>query len=223
LEDLKFGSSSKQTSEFEWTSEKGEKNIMYRINENIEYNADATGTLYLPDGIYDATRITQNITREINKFRMSSNKWVNVFNDFISNNSVLSKNLTHYIFVDSGTGEWLATVFSNPNKTIAKVYFKSSASNTILSGSTPANQFFLYPTVSFGDIRVEFIKCVPGTYTMEIYNIIGKRIWSKEYYVSEDLAIREDLSFLSKGTYRYTITDSAHNRLVTKRLAIIKP
>lgn len=223
LEDLSYGNSNKLVSEFEWTPEKGERNIKYRIKENIVFSADAKGTLYLPDGIYEATRISQNINRDINKLRLVSNKWMNVFNDFLSNNSMLSKTMTNYVFIETGTGNWLATVFTNPNKTIAKVYYKSLVGANIVSENSGPNQFYLYPSVSFGDLRLEFIRCVAGTYTMEIFNIIGKRIWSKEYYVSGDLAIREDLSFLPKGTYRYTITDSAQNRLATKRLAIIKP
>ena len=61
-----------------------------------------------------------------------------------------------------------------------------------------------------------------GRYSLVIYNTIGSRIWSNSYDISGDTTLKEDLSFLPRGTYIYTILDEYQNAIVTKRLAIIK-
>jgi len=76
--------------------------------------------------------------------------------------------------------------------------------------------------VSYGSVRLEFLNFEEGRYMLIIRDIIGKEIWRNSYHIKGPTTIKEDLSFLSRGTYTYTISDIDRNVFVTKRLAIIK-
>lgn len=78
-----------------------------------------------------------------------------------------------------------------------------------------------YPNPTYGPINFELIGVPIQDTRMEVYNIIGKKLFSKSYSRANGLIINEDVSFLQKGTYMYSFFDSKGQKLKTKRFSII--
>jgi hypothetical protein len=81
----------------------------------------------------------------------------------------------------------------------------------------------LYPNPTYGNIKIELINYPPDYYQLEIYNIIGKVVYRKSNFDYKINTIRDDVSFLKKGSYLYSILDRNGKKLITKRLVIITP
>lgn len=81
-----------------------------------------------------------------------------------------------------------------------------------------------YPNPSYGITSFKFDNCRSGTYAVQIYNILGSKIWEKQIQLKENQKpIEVDLSMLTKGTYLYSVYDSKGKKISTKRLVIINP
>lgn len=197
-----------QSYDIERTNKEGIKEI-FVVQENQSEVVDAKGRLYLPQGIFDAYRVKKDVTV----------------------NTTLSASLvpfdiegyTTYLFLDEVTEEVLLELRMDAAGEIEWASYKADDSFVPTKPKVGNNQFTLYPTTSFGDIRMDFVNFEKGEYTFEVYNIIGKKFWSTRYQISGDMTLKEDLTFLPKGTYMYTISDRNRNNLITRRFAIINP
>ena len=169
------------------------------VNYNIEDIKDASGALYLSDGIYDAHRVKRTIS-----------------SDDTNSDEII------YYFVDMHTGDFLLEASIGDNGLIDKVIYKTNSPIIDKDISLERNSFLLYPNRSYGQIRMEFKNFTAGTYHLMVTDIIGKNIWQGSYKVSGAETIKEDLSFLPRGVYTYAIVDSEQNTILTRRLAIIK-
>ena len=179
------------------------------VRENYKDVQDARGRLYLPQGIYDAYRVKREVSFET---EINADEAPLELVDY-----------TCYLYVDEVTNELLVNVRMDHADQIETVTYLAAEDDIPSRALVGKNQFTLYPSTSFGDIRLDFVNFEEGAYYFELYNIIGKKLWSKRYDITNDVTIKEDLSFLSKGTYLYTILDRHRNNIVTKRLAILNP
>jgi len=161
---------------------------------------DASGTLYMADGTYDADRIKREVT-------------------YVENGIEVVK--TSYIFADQLTHAFLMKVDMNGEE-IDKITFKSTEGGFSSADVMKSNSFLLYPNIGYGEVRLEFLNFNPGRYQFIVKDVVGKQVWSTSYQINGDITLKEDLSFLARGTYTYTIIDGAQNNVVTRRLAIIK-
>jgi hypothetical protein len=77
------------------------------------------------------------------------------------------------------------------------------------------------PNPSFGPIKFQLFNHETGDYKLEIYNVVGKPIFSKKYTKSDGRILEADLSSLRRGTYLYSIIDSTGRKIATKRISLI--
>ncbi len=179
------------------------------VRLDVKEEGDANGKLYLPQGVYDAYRIKRSISYSYEALIQTEFSKVDY---------------TSYLFIDKDTGELLLEVRMDTAHKIAWIRYKSTDEGIPDRLHLGESQFVLYPTMSFGDnIRVDFTNFNPGSYTLEVYNIMSKKLWSKSYSIQGDRTIKIDLSFLPKGTYIYTLMDGNMNRIVARPLAILTP
>lgn len=180
------------------------------VRISISDQPDAQGKLYLPEGIYDAYRIERKVTH--------TSQTENAVNEagLVDYNS--------YIFLDIDTKELLMEVRMELDGSIDWIKYRASQAGTILNTNSGINQFALYPSPSFGDnLRLDFRNFEKGNYTLHVYNVFGKLLWSQNYNINSDTTIKADLSFLPKGTYTYRLQDEDRNTIVARRMAIINP
>ena len=181
----------------------GQVTEIYNVAEQMR----SKGILYLPDSESEAIKIERIITKNT------------------AGRSEPLETRTQLLFLDEVNLEVLALVDLNESGEVSHVVYKTKD----LTSAAPGPQqdtynFKMYPSVSFGDdIRLDFRNFVPGAYSVEIYNVIGRKIWQKDYDIYGDITLSEDLSFLGKGTYIYSLMDQDRNKISTRRIAIIKP
>ncbi len=172
---------------------------------NLREVKDASGVLYLPDDIYDVERIEKTET-------------------FTSGGVVTTK--TSYVFVDQQTGDFLMEAETDDDGQLKKVIYKSKemAGSQRISGGDGSlrSDFLLYPNKGFGEVRLDFKNFTRGRYMLVVKNIVGKKIWMNTYDIDGDNILKEDLTFLPRAVYTYSLLDSDQNVIVTRRLAIIK-
>ncbi|MEL6390409.1 MAG: hypothetical protein AAFQ02_09615 [Bacteroidota bacterium] len=192
--------------QFAWIDERSQEES--NIRETHKDIRDASGMLYLPDGVYEADRITRDIE---------------YYSDVDLPKRFALSPRRQYIFVDQITEEILMIVDMDQANQVRRVFYRSDKEIISRTISSNKGQFSLYPTTSFGEIRLDFNGFESGDYHFEVYNIIGKKLWSTRYRIDGNMTIKEDLTFLSKGSYLYTVLDEEGNAVVTRRLAIINP
>ena len=163
---------------------------------------DASGVLYLPDGIYDVDRTTRKITSIVDDETVERTEFY--FEDQLSGNIVMVVSM------------------AEDNATIDAIRYMSKEDEYTFSASSNSREFLLYPNTGYGEVRLEFTNFKPGKYSLIVYDIVGRELWKKQFDIVANITLKEDLSFLPRGTYPYTIIDEDQNRILTRRLAIIK-
>ena len=204
---------------------KGLSEIRITGNETLHEIIDAEGLLYLPRSYHHVKRIFREITPSFKVEQRMGNRWEQV------DEVVISKLLpwmldfrSEYVFVDAENKDVLAEVRLTEEDSVQSVLYKSFEEEGIKRFAPDlTEQFSLYPPTSDGNVRLDFLNFKPGKYSLVIFNIVGKKIWDQDYNVRDNIILREDLSFLPKGTYIYSLIDSQKNKLFTRRFAIINP
>jgi hypothetical protein len=204
----------------------GNKNRLYKIEaiEDHEERVSESGLLFLPRDRFDVIRVDKRIFATYKMFEFTNNRWMEIQTSSIPNIPIsLESEWSETVFLSENSHEWIASIYFDEHKKARKALFKSDETQVKWNSKGTNSDMFLYPNPSFGMVRLDFVNLNPGAYFFEIYNIIGKKLWSQKYYVQGYTTIREDLSFLSKGTYLYSLVDKSGKKLFTKRMAIITP
>ncbi|MCB0638854.1 MAG: T9SS type A sorting domain-containing protein, partial [Lewinella sp.] len=62
-----------------------------------------------------------------------------------------------------------------------------------------------------------------GRYQLEIYNVLGVKVWSQGYQLNGDSTERINLDGLRPGLYIYALASTDGRRLFTRRLLVGRP
>ncbi len=189
-------------------------------------NVDAWGKMILESGnTYDVLRLKETNTYNANLYIKSESQWVEVEVDDVTELEDKMKNrvIEKYHFYNNLSKEPIALAWMGKHNEIRKLLYKDTDSALVLPTDKGETKVYLYPNPSFGAINAVFINVKPGNYTIRISNILGKKIWSQDYKLDRSGIFKENLSYLSKGPYLYTITGPNGNRLVTRKITILKP
>lgn len=205
-----------------------ETNAIYKliVIEENEISVEDVGTLFLPrERFTDVISTVREVKSSYQLLKSTrSNEWDDV-TDIIDQQDLpirVSDSYKEVVFLNQEHKEWLAYIKSENGKVESALY-KSDQTQVKLSNLYDNSNFFLYPNPTFGVVRLDFVNLPEETYFFEVYNIIGKKLWSQKYTVDGYTTVKEDLSFLNKGTYLYSLTNSHGEKLFTKRMAIITP
>jgi len=79
-----------------------------------------------------------------------------------------------------------------------------------------------FPNPSYGDVRFEFKNMPSDKYRVELYDILGRKMWSETSRRGQKV-LDADLTAMRRGTYLYRVFDSKGKKLTTKRLMIVRP
>lgn len=188
---------------------------------------DAWGSLELPAATFDVLReksISYTST-EIEAYFLGV--WIKVSNELIDPSGELLQNDTTYSyqFYSNESKEIIATVNVDEKDNATSVTYKADdIKNDIPVVQHGETSIFIYPNPSYGDVRFEFVSFKQGTYRIDVRSIIGKKIWSKHIEIKgTNISHKENLSFLPKGTFLYSIVSDTGETIATKRLVIMKP
>ena len=82
----------------------------------------------------------------------------------------------------------------------------------------PNQDIGIYPNPTIDKITLDINNLKPGMYTIEIYNILGHKIYSSSPYVNHTFSQSYDFSEYRKGVYFLTISNS--DRVFTKKIVL---
>ena len=193
--------------------------------EDYEERASEAGLLFLPRDRHDVLKVERRVfsTYALKK-AVDSDSWVEVdLKQYAMFPVPLEVHRSKILFMDEGSRERIAVLSVDSRGDVISALFRSQKDQVRIENTAVNENFFLYPNPTFGVVRMDFVNLPSGTYFFEVYNIIGKRLWSQKYLVQGYTTIREDLGFLQKGTYIYSLIDAYGKKLFTKRMAIITP
>lgn len=185
-----------------------------------------TGSLSLPDEVYEVLCQKREDKYHYSIYFRSNGK------DLIVNKELYKpiygkwqdKQENFYHFYQQSNPFVLSILKTDLNDNVLHAMYMPSRDREVKVQQDIFKQEILaYPNPTFGDIRFNFLNYPAGKYRIEVYNVIGKKLWSKELSVPEKGIILENLSHLRKGTYLYSIFSANGKKLMTKRLMIITP
>lgn len=189
---------------------------------------DSWGTLHLPSGSFEVLRMfrNDNITSFID-ILLSPGVWQQIDKEILGDfaDFLAPQDLRSYIFYSDVSKEEVAVMEVNSDDDVLSIQYKANAIHTNTYLVNPGERdIFVHPNPSYGDVRFELLNYPAGEYRIQVYNIVGKKLWSQNYKTfHSNNSIDADLSFLSKGTYLYSLIDKKGNKIITKRIMIIAP
>jgi Secretion system C-terminal sorting domain len=77
------------------------------------------------------------------------------------------------------------------------------------------------PNPTTGNVSVRLFNYPLDNYSLELYNVVGKKIFSKAFTRKSGRNLKTDISNLKKGTYLYSVLDANGRKLITKRISLI--
>lgn len=194
---------------------------------------DGWGTLTIPGGIFDVLREKRT---EIRATRLDALVGFFGWQDItdialgaIGNDAItgaLGQDTTlEYHFYTNDTREAIAIVqMDNSGTNANSVEYKSLDVVNDVQQVTELNPMvYAFPNPAIVNVRFEFSNLPKDSYNLTIYNIIGEQLWNKRYSIDRNLMDKVDVSFLRKGTYLYSLSNSKGRIMVTKRLVIVRP
>lgn len=77
------------------------------------------------------------------------------------------------------------------------------------------------PNPTTGNVTVRLFNYPFDNYSVELYNVVGKKIFSKAFTRKAGRNLKTDISNLKKGTYLYSVLDAKGRKLITKRISLV--
>ncbi len=192
------------------------------ISRHIE--TDGWGRVQIPGGQYEAVRV--KIIDEAKHFievKRNGGAWEAVSAEV---NDVMSDLFTKvsYHFISDSHPQPVASVYvDNDNKPIFVHYMADVYQAQYYQTATDGQWLYAYPNPAFSTVRFKIFDRRPGRYEIQFYNILGKRLFKRTYDISGTQTVELNIGQLEKGTYLYSLVDANGNKLITKRLIVLKP
>lgn len=127
-----------------------------------------------------------------------------------------------YQFWSNDHVEPIATVITEGDgSTIRDINFKTNRlPSSVQNNFLPSSQIKMYPNPAQSWVRFEAEGLQRGRYSLQINNVLGRRMLSKEIDSTGDLQLDLDVSQLPSGIYLYSLINSRGRIMATKRLLV---
>jgi len=199
------------------------KNIRISGIKSLHRNCDAWGKLFLPDNNFLTNRIKVTEHYEIRLYDTKSGKAIPYFDDEMKFELLpVKQNSSSYEFYSNKLNYIAAKVNLNQDGSISSIDYQSRDPRAQgVNLESRFSDFVLYPNPTFNLAKVFISNHEAGSYSLAVYNIIGKKLWQRTITVDGQSIIKENFGFLPKGTYLISLLDKNGNILRTTRLVII--
>jgi len=190
---------------------------------------DAWGTLTIPGGIYDILREKRIRISEIELWaKIPVFNWQNVTETILGLTGFeeLKPDTTvTYNFFSNDAKEPIAVVtVQGEEEAVSNVEYKSNdLTSHVQSAHRLKPTIYAYPNPAIVNVRFEFSNLAPGNYDLVIYNILGREVWKKKYFINGNKTEKVNISRLKKGTYLYSLKSHDGRTITTRRLIVVRP
>lgn len=200
------------------------------VETTNEDEIDAWGQVELRNGTYEVLRIKRTTTTNaVLGAKVPFFGWVDVdpdnelFGGLGELLSLLGESTTvSYQFVANDNKEIIATFNEDLDGNVVSMTYKGDVATSVAKINLKEENLITYPNPTFGDVTFQLLNMPHDNYKVEVYNVIGRKLWSSEIDFLEG-KLRADLSHLQKGTYFYSILNGTGQKVTTRRIMIITP
>jgi len=200
------------------------------VETTHEDEIDAWGQVELLNGTYEVLRVKRTtISNAVLGAKLAFFGWVDVdpdnelfggLGEFLE---LLGETITvSYQFIANDNKEIIANFTEDIDGNLISLTYKGDIATSVAKINLKEENLITYPNPTFGDVTFQLINLPHDNYKVEVYNVIGRKLWSSEIDFFEG-KLRADLSHLRKGTYFYSILNGSGQKVTTRRLMIITP
>ena len=201
--------------------------LRIRVNIDRLEVIDGWGTLEIPGGSYEVLKENR---REITDTRLEAKisilPWQDLTDIIPADIGFFGLDTTRsYNFYANDIKEPIAQVtLDDAESEVRRVSFKANDFTIPVKDiSTLSADVIAYPNPAIEEVKFELSSLPTGAYKLQIFNILGVPVWSRDFSTGGTKTMKADLSALRKGTYLYSLIDGKGKTLTTKRLMIIRP
>lgn len=205
---------------------------------NTAYEADAWGTLTIPEGAHEVLRLkkiqTTNSTLEAYVNLGITAVWMPVdialipgldslgdFAQLLQGGAVES-----YDFLAEGIKEPIATVTMDSvgGNTATSVTFKAGGiSVPVVEAGSFTQVFNASPNPAYDNVKINIDGFSKGAYELNLYNLTGKKVHSQTVNLRQGVSVILNVAHFPRGTYIYALQDKDGEIIRTNRLVVLKP
>ncbi len=201
--------------------------LRIRVNIDRLEVIDGWGTVDIPGGSYEVLKENRfEVTDTRLEAKISILPWQDLTDIVPPEIGFFGMDTTRsYNFYANDVIEPIAQVFLDDFETeVQRVSFKANDFTIpVRDISTLTADVIAYPNPAIEEVKFELTSLPTGDYKLQIFNILGVPVWSRDFTTGGTKTMKADLSELRKGTYLYSLIDGKGKTLTTKRLMIIRP
>lgn len=208
--------------------------IAIEVSTTRTETVDAWGKVALPVGTYEVLRVRRwdvsetSVQALVPTFPGFPSIWVDVteflggISPFLDGDTTLT-----YRYYNDVSKEEIAIITVDPvDETPTNAQYKSADPNTVsvikLYDQKP--NVYAYPNPAIDQVRFDLVNIPNGNYDLNIYNILGVKVWSNRYdFTNASDTIQLDISNFKKGTYLYNLVNESGKTIATRRLVVLRP
>ncbi|MCP9234952.1 T9SS type A sorting domain-containing protein [Lewinella sp. JB7] len=130
--------------------------------------------------------------------------------------------VTTYYYWTNGEKEPVAAVTVDEEGTPSEMTFtRGDATNSVGGPLLAQAQVRVYPNPARGHTTFEVSGLDPGTYTLSVINVLGRKVSTTRFSpVGTSAEVWVDVSMLPRGPYLYSLTNERGRILTTRRLLV---
>ena len=209
--------------------------IRVKFESNRVDLVDSWGKMNIPNGSFDVLREKRmNFTNTKVEIKVAFLGWIDLSTLLGAGGGFGGVNLgkdtiVQYHYFSNNAKEAIAVVSVDPNNldsvlsvTFKAINIKVTDINEIFDVEN-VNALNLYPNPAVNEVNIKLTDIPTGNYNMVIYNILGRQMMKKSYFVNGNMVINENISILPKGNYLISLSNNTGKIINTKRLIVIRP
>ena len=209
--------------------------IRVKFESNRVDLVDSWGKMNIPNGSFDVLREKRtNFTNTKIEIKVPILGWLDLstlggIGGGLGGVNLGKDTTVQYHYFSNSAKEAIAVVSVDPknldsvlNVTFKAINIKVTDINEILDVEN-VNSLSLYPNPAVNEVNIKVSDVPSGNYNLVVYNILGRQIMRKSYYINGNTVIKEDVTALPKGNFLFSLSNSSGKIINTKRLLIIRP
>lgn len=190
---------------------------------------DAYGSMTVDGATYDVLRERRTEIREVRiEAKLGFLPWSDITALVVSNIAFIGDLLAEqdtvitYQFWNDAYVEPIATVqTTGDGVSVTDINFKTNRiTSSVSDGFISANQVKMYPNPARSLATFEATGLQRGTYTLQLNNLLGRRLITRTFETSGNIREAIDVSALPSGMYLYSLFNARGRILATKRLLV---
>ncbi|HHB51908.1 MAG TPA: T9SS type A sorting domain-containing protein [Saprospiraceae bacterium] len=188
-----------------------------------KYHYDADGRFEFKNDNISALRLKIDEHVDLFLYDEGSGSRIPVYNENVLSKIYKNyKDKTYYFYFSNEFKLFFAKSFSLDDKDGYIIEYQTENELKYPNSIRSLKKIFvIFPNPTYGEAKIFLNNYREGSYKLQIYNIIGRRIWKEDINVKEKTLLKFDFSFLHKGTYLLALKDRYGNIIATRKLVII--